>query len=79
MTTGVCTGCFNGYTLISGGCYDLNCLNQVDDKCSQCKANYKVNPTTNLCILNDPNCITMGATICATCASGFSVGNSGLC
>lgn len=79
MGTGACSACITGYTLISGGCYDLNCLNQVDDKCLGCKPNYRINPSTNLCVLNDPNCATMGAVFCSTCVQGFAVGSSGLC
>ncbi len=78
-TTGVCFGCVNGYTLISGNCFDLNCINQVEDKCLQCKNAYWVAPGLNLCVINDPNCLSPSANPCTNCASGFAVGQSGLC
>lgn len=78
-STGACLGCVNGYTLINGACYDLNCLNQNEDKCTQCKTNFRVAASSNLCTFFDPNCMTLGANVCQTCMTGFSVGSSGLC
>lgn len=77
--SGACLGCINGYTLINGNCFDLNCLNQVDEKCTQCKTNFRIVAPSNLCTFFDANCMTLGNNVCQTCVTGFAVGSSGLC
>ena len=78
-SSGLCTGCINGYTLINGICYDLNCLNQVDDRCLECKINFRVVAPSILCTYFDPNCASLTPIGCSSCRAGFIRGMSGLC
>jgi len=62
--TGLCLTCITGYTLINGICYDLNCLNQVEERCFQCKTNFRITASRNICSYFDPNCASLTTTGC---------------
>jgi hypothetical protein len=78
-SNGVCAACVTGYLLANGVCIDVNCQNQADNSCLACKTNFKVLPSSTLCVYYDPNCQTSTSNSCAVCNNGFAVGNSGLC
>ena len=78
-TSGICLTCITGYNLINGVCYDLNCLNQVENRCLECKTSFRVIAPTTTCSYFDPNCASLTITGCQSCKAGFTQGNSGLC
>lgn len=69
---GQCSSCLSGYSLKNGLCTDLNCLkNGEDEKCAECKKNFRVLAPLNVCLFYDPNCIVLDKGECQDCKEKY--------
>jgi proprotein convertase subtilisin/kexin type 5 len=79
---GVCTACYQGYSLING-----NCVNRISDpfcrafnsdgSCKECSQTYVYNPNTQKCTRVNPNCNSTNQVTfeCTSCYPGFVLSN----